>query len=174
MHPAHGAEHAQGRDFTQGERKTEAKIAGMSSEYLETVLNAGLKNWVKFNKMFTLTPAGLPMISSHPELYRSYVRYRGAEIMAKSKVQSRKATARLEFSKTMTEAQCEKRSLAGVFHMVSSVLACQQDLLPVEMPATRAAMQSLPPSASLTGNTIFANTKLPRPSGFWRCTCCHK
>ena len=56
MHPAHGAEHAQGRDFTQGERKTEAKIAGMSSEYLETVLNAGLKNWVKFNKMFTLSP----------------------------------------------------------------------------------------------------------------------
>ena len=40
----------------KGERKTEAKIAGMSSEYLETVLNAGLKNWVKFNKMFTLSP----------------------------------------------------------------------------------------------------------------------
>ena len=34
------------------------KIAGMSSEYLETVLNAGLKNWVNFNKMFTLSPWG--------------------------------------------------------------------------------------------------------------------
>ena len=40
-----------------------------------------------------------------------------------------------------------KAFASGVFHMVSSVWRCQQDLLPVEMPATRAAMQSLPPSA---------------------------
>lgn len=43
LHQAYGAEHAEGRDITQSELKRKQKIAGMSSEYLETVFTAGIQ-----------------------------------------------------------------------------------------------------------------------------------